>query len=40
MVKEKKSPTSFKGNKVNQNLKSPFVAEFNKWREHCQGVSG
>ena len=35
----KKTPTSFKGNKVNQNLKSPFVAEFNKWREHCQRVS-
>ncbi len=40
MVKEKKSPTSFKGNKVNQTFKSPFVAEFNQWREHCQGVSG
>ena len=40
MVKEKKNFDPFKGNKINQSFKSPFIDEFNEWRENCQGISG
>ena len=40
MVKEKKNFDPFKGNKINQTFKSPFIDEFNEWRENCQGISG
>lgn len=40
MVKEKKNFDPFKGNKINQKFKSPFIDEFNTWRENCQSITG